>query len=147
MTPWVRIDRRIVQAATSISQSGAIPACCNDSKAIRVNTTDAKPLGPNQPMKATDDGRSPVPTKATATGTMRTKVRLSTAYMADLRVDVLGDERANKDRAKQRPDEKGQKQPCVLGEGRCLGELTAGGGSEKYAGDKSSHEAVATSRH
>ena len=49
------------------------------TQSLNVNTTDARPLGPNQPMNSTLDGRSPVPISDTATGTIRTTVRLKTA--------------------------------------------------------------------
>ena len=48
------------------------------SKAIRVNTTEARPRGPNQPMKPTVSARSRVPNSEIATGTIRTRVRLTT---------------------------------------------------------------------
>ena len=41
--------------------------------------TEASPRGPNQPTKATLARSSPVPTRASATGSIRTTVRLSTA--------------------------------------------------------------------
>ena len=46
---------------------------------MRVNTTDASPRGPNQPMNPTVSGRSPSRTSDSATGTIRTTVRLITA--------------------------------------------------------------------
>ena len=71
-------DSRIVQVATSNNGvSTVVP--CSSSTAIRVNTTDASPRGPNHPMNPVVSGRNPLPSSATATGSMRIKVRLSTA--------------------------------------------------------------------
>ena len=50
------------------------------------NTTEARPRGPNQPMKATVGARAPLPSRAIATGTMRTSVRLSAAYSTTCQV-------------------------------------------------------------
>ena len=44
-----------------------------------MNTIDANPRGPNQPMKATVAGWNLEPMSASATGTMRTTVRLRIA--------------------------------------------------------------------
>ena len=44
------------------------------------NTIDARPRGPNQPMKATEALSSWVPMSEMATGSMRISVRLSSAY-------------------------------------------------------------------
>ena len=49
-------------------------------RAISVKTTEASPRGPNQPMKATVDGRRCVPSSAIATGTILISVRLRIAY-------------------------------------------------------------------
>ena len=49
---------------------------------ITANTIDASPRGPNQPMKPIVGARAPDPTMAMATGSIRTSVRLSTAYPA-----------------------------------------------------------------
>ena len=49
------------------------------SRASSVKTTDANPRGPNQPMNVTVTSRSRVPITASATGTILTTVRLSSA--------------------------------------------------------------------
>src|SRR5689334_12711949 len=47
---------------------------------ITANTIDASPRGPNQPRNATVRQLADVPSIAIATGSIRTMVRLSTAY-------------------------------------------------------------------
>ena len=47
-----------------------------------MNTIEASPRGPNQPTNATVCTLACVPSSATATGSMRTTVRLSTPYSA-----------------------------------------------------------------
>ena len=46
---------------------------------MTANTIEARPRGPNQPRNATVGRRAPVPSSASATGSIRTTVRLSTA--------------------------------------------------------------------
>jgi hypothetical protein len=77
----VRItERRIVHVATSINASESAPAWRSVSTATSVNTTDARPRGPNQPMNAMVSRRRPTPWSEMATGSIRTTVRLSRAY-------------------------------------------------------------------
>ncbi len=63
---------------TVVSTGSASGMPC--SKAIRANTTVARPRGPNHPTNATVGHPAPVRARATATGIIRTTVRLSTAY-------------------------------------------------------------------
>ena len=49
------------------------------SSTSTANTIEARPRGPNQPVKATVGVRAPVPSNASHTGAMRMTVRLSTA--------------------------------------------------------------------
>jgi len=58
---------------------GHAPLGTPRSTTRRANTTEARPRGPNQPMKATVGRRTPMPAVAIATGSMRTSVRLSAA--------------------------------------------------------------------
>jgi hypothetical protein len=55
------------------------------------NTIEASPRGPNQPRKASVGGLALVPAMATATGAMRTSVRLRTAYAATAHVRCSSD--------------------------------------------------------
>jgi hypothetical protein len=77
--PWASTERKMVHVAISIKVAVPNPPSCRDSKAISVNTTDARPLGPNQPMKKMLAGRRPVPMVDIATGNIRTTVRHKTA--------------------------------------------------------------------
>ena len=54
----------------------------DSSTTITANTIDARPRGPNQPRKPTVGGRARDPNIAIATGSIRTTVRLRTAYSA-----------------------------------------------------------------
>ena len=54
--------------------------------AMRRNTSEASPRGPNQPMKATVGSPTCRPASARATGSIRTTVRLSTAYTTTCQV-------------------------------------------------------------
>src|SRR6202012_5574963 len=56
------------------------------SSASNANTTEARPRGPNQPTNAVVGQPSLVPSRASATGTIRTTVRLSTAYTTSCQV-------------------------------------------------------------
>ena len=47
---------------------------------MRAKTIEASPRGPNQPTKSTVALSIPEPMSAIATGSMRTTVKLSTAY-------------------------------------------------------------------
>ena len=51
----------------------------SSSMARSAKTTDAKPLGPNHARKVVVDRSSPAPIMLSATGTIRTTVRLSSA--------------------------------------------------------------------
>ncbi len=51
-----------------------------------MNTIDARPRGPNQPMKSTVSRRRPEPINDRATGSIRITVRLSRAYTTALGV-------------------------------------------------------------
>src|ERR1700760_4558477 len=62
------------------------PGRCASSTTITANTIDARPRGPNQPRNPTVWRWAPLPTSAMATGSMRTTVRLSTAYSATRQV-------------------------------------------------------------
>jgi hypothetical protein len=72
---------------------GSVPSASTSSTA---KTIDARPRGPNQPRKATVCRRACVPVIATATGSMRTIVRLRRAYPATAQVTFpsLGSSRA-----------------------------------------------------
>jgi hypothetical protein len=50
---------------------------------------DASPRGPNQPIKTTLAGLRRVPMSAIATGSIRTTVRLRTAYSADRSIAIV----------------------------------------------------------
>ena len=72
----------------------------DSSITITANTIDARPRGPNQPRKPTVGGRAPEPSIAIATGSIRTSVRLSTAYSASSQV-MRGERGAEQDRAEE----------------------------------------------
>ncbi len=57
----------------------ASPGSASSSSSSSAKTIEAAPRGPNQPRKATVGRRAPVPSIAIATGSIRTRVRLSTA--------------------------------------------------------------------
>ncbi len=56
------------------------------SSAMSANTTEARPLGPNQPTNAVVAQPSLVPASARTTGPILTTVRLSRAYTASCQV-------------------------------------------------------------
>ncbi len=62
-----------VPATSSASPSDKV------STARMANTSEARPRGPSQPMRRTSRAANPDLHRASATGTMRTTVRLSTA--------------------------------------------------------------------
>ena len=61
----------------------------DSSITITAKTIEAKPRGPNQPRNPIVTGRAPEPSIATATGSIRTSVRLSTAYSASSHVSSV----------------------------------------------------------
>ena len=74
---------------TATASSGAPRA----SSASSANTSEARPRGPNQPTNRTVFRSRPAPIEASATGSMRTTVRLSTAYTSDrgaMRSSMMG---------------------------------------------------------
>ena len=77
LTPCARTLRNTVTAMTDTASSAPVPS---SSSAISAKTRDARPRGPNQPTNSTVCRSRPAPSKASATGTIRTAVRLSTAY-------------------------------------------------------------------
>ena len=77
MIPCARTDNPIVTYV--VTRIVVAPGKCASSTTITANTIDARPLGPNQPRKLTVGIRAPLPIIATATGSIRTRVRLSTA--------------------------------------------------------------------
>ena len=57
------------------------------SKAIRANTIDASPLGPNHPMNKTESQLTLVPNRDMPTGSIRITVKLKIAYTYYLPID------------------------------------------------------------
>ena len=83
VSPWAKTDR---PTGVGRGQDRSVPGRCASSTAITANTIEASPRGPNQPRKPTVRRLAPLPIMAIATGSIRTTVRLSTAYAAALQV-------------------------------------------------------------
>ena len=82
----LRVDE---MAIVTVIASSSVCRCGSSVSSIRMtaNTIEASPRGPNQPRNATVGRRAPVPSGASATGSIRTTVRLRTSY-EDLRHEV-----------------------------------------------------------
>ena len=85
--PWAITDSPIVTYV--VARIVAAWGRCASSTTITANTIDARPRGPNHPRKPTVGVRAPLPIIATATGSMRISVRLSTAYSTICQVTCL----------------------------------------------------------
>jgi len=78
--PWAYTDSATVQVTTvSINERSGSWVC---STRTSTNTIEASPRGPNQPRNPTVTQRIPMPSMARPTGSIRTTVRLATAYSA-----------------------------------------------------------------
>ena len=76
--PWARIDRVTVTMTTV--RMVCDPGVSASSRTNSAKRIDARPRGPNQPRKPTVGRRTPEPINESATGIIRTAVKLSTAY-------------------------------------------------------------------
>ena len=79
LNPWAKMLSSTVTMTASLMVVS--PGKCNScSRYTSPRTIEARPRGPNQPMKITLAALRRVPMSAIATGSIRTTVRLRTAY-------------------------------------------------------------------
>ena len=141
--PWATMLSMIVAAIAFTTERTCGLASPSSSTASNANTTDANPLGPNQPTNATVARSWPAPMSEIATGTIRTTVRLMTAYSDGLAVEML-EHRKHETSTEDEPQGQRKEASDELGELGALARVVACGRAEHQPADERGDERVAT---